>query len=101
MIINVGPGSPIFFQLVIDKVLVHKGFSTLQTLAVGMIVHSRVRRLLQLHQADNAALRTNKIDMRRPAHFNHLLYLPTDFFESSSAGVLLKQCSRPRRSAPS
>lgn len=92
MIINIlALGSPIFFQLVIDKVLVHKGLSTLQTLAIGMVV------LLSFDAAFNYIKRTmllyatNKIDMRLARRtFNHLLYLPTDFFDSSSAGVLLK-----------
>ena len=92
MIINIlALGSPIFFQLVIDKVLVHKGLSTLQTLAIGMIfllcfdaAFNYIKRTLLLYA-------TNKIDIRLTRRtFSHLLYLPTDFFDASSAGVLLK-----------
>ena len=99
MVINIlALGSPIFFQLVIDKVLVHKGFSTLQTLAIGMVV------LLLFDASFNAIKQvmllyaTNKIDMRLSRRtFNHLLYLPAQFFEHSSAGVLLKHMQQTEK----
>ncbi|QLA18203.1 peptidase domain-containing ABC transporter [Desulfolutivibrio sulfoxidireducens] len=99
MILNIlALGSPIFFQLVIDKVLVHKGFSTLQTLAIGMVVlllfdaaFSAIKKVMLLYA-------TNKIDMRLARRtFNHLLYLPAQFFENSSAGVLLKHMQQTEK----
>ena len=30
--------TPLFFQVVMDKVLVHRGFSTLDVIAVGLLV---------------------------------------------------------------
>ncbi|WP_218109125.1 peptidase domain-containing ABC transporter [Desulfolutivibrio sulfoxidireducens] len=99
MIINVlALGSPIFFQLVIDKVLVHKGFSTLQTLAIGMIVLLVFDASFNYIKQTMLLYATNKIDMRLTRRtFNHLLYLPTDFFESSSAGVLLKHMQQTEK----
>jgi len=81
--------SPVFFQLVIDKVLVHQSSSTLWVLAVGIViatvydsVFGYLRQLLTL-----AA--TNKIDMRLTRRtFGHLLSLPIDYFETTSAGVV-------------
>jgi len=81
--------SPMFFQLVIDKVLVHQSASTLWVLGVGVIVaivfdsvFSYVRQLLLL-----AA--TNKIDMQLTRRtFSHLLSLPIDYFETTTAGVI-------------
>jgi len=99
MVINIlALGSPIFFQIVIDKVLVHKGFSTLQTLAIGMAVlllfdasFNYIKRTVLLYA-------TNKIDMRLTRRtFNHLLYLPTDFFDMSSAGVLIKHMQQTEK----
>lgn len=99
MIMNVlALGSPIFFQLVIDKVLVHKGFSTLQTLTIGMIIllifdasFNYIKRTLLLYA-------TNKIDMRLTRRtFNHLLYLPIDFFDTNSSGVLLKHMQQTEK----
>lgn len=84
--------SPMFFQLVIDKVLVHQSSSTLSVLTVGVIiallfdsVFGYIRQILQL-----AA--TNKIDMHVTRRvFGHLLSLPIDFFELSTAGVITRQ----------
>jgi ATP-binding cassette subfamily B protein len=84
--------APMFFQLVIDKVLVHQSSSTLLVLTVGVVVallfdaaFSFLRQLLLL-----AAI--NKIDMRVTRRaFAHLLSLPIDFFELSTAGVVTRQ----------
>jgi ATP-binding cassette subfamily B protein len=83
--------SPIFFQLVIDKVLVHQSASTLWVLGVGILlamvfeaVFGYLRQLLLL-----AA--TNKIDIRLTCRtFSHLLSLPIDYFETHSAGVIVR-----------
>ncbi|TAN50248.1 MAG: peptidase domain-containing ABC transporter [Methylococcaceae bacterium] len=83
--------SPIFFQLVIDRVLVHQSSSTLMVLAVGIVaatvfdsVFGYLRQLLTL-----AA--TNKIDMRLTRRtFAHLLSLPIDYFETTTAGVVTR-----------
>lgn len=86
-----GLATPIFFQLVVDKVLVHKSVSTLWVLAVGIAlallfdsVFGYLRQLLTL-----AA--TNKIDMRITRRaFGHLLSLPIDYFETAAAGVVVR-----------
>ncbi|AGX87272.1 ABC-type exporter [Candidatus Symbiobacter mobilis CR] len=83
--------SPIFFQLVIDKVLVHQSSSTLWVLGVGVLiaiafesVFGYVRQLLML-----AAI--NKIDMRITRRaFSHLLSLAIDYFDTTSAGVVAR-----------
>ncbi|MFI3155447.1 MAG: peptidase domain-containing ABC transporter [Methylococcaceae bacterium] len=86
-----GLASPMFFQLVIDKVLVHQSVSTLWVLGVGIVValvfdsvFGYLRQLLTL-----AA--TNKIDMRITRRtFGHLLSLPIDYFETTTAGVVTR-----------
>jgi ATP-binding cassette subfamily B protein len=91
LLLLLGLVTPIFFQLVIDKVLVHSSASTLQALGVGIViavlfesVFGFLRNYLLLHA-------TNKIDTRLTVRtFNHLLSLPLSFFETSSAGVLTK-----------
>jgi ATP-binding cassette subfamily B protein len=83
--------SPIFFQLVIDKVLTHQSVTTLWVLAVGIV-------LALLFDASFGFLRqtltlaaSNKIDMRLTRRtFSHLLSLPIDFFETTSAGVVTR-----------
>jgi ATP-binding cassette subfamily B protein len=84
-------GSPIFFQLVIDKVLVHQSVSTLWVLGVGIVialifdsVFGYLRQILTLSA-------TNKIDMRLTRKtFAHLLSLPIDYFETTTAGVITR-----------
>ena len=84
--------SPMFFQLVIDKVLVHQSSSTLSVLAVGVTLallfdsaFGYLRQILLLSA-------TNKIDMHVTRRtFGHLLSLPIDFFELSTAGVVTRQ----------
>jgi ATP-binding cassette subfamily B protein len=83
--------SPVFFQLVIDKVLTHQSETTLWVLAVGIVfaiafdaIFGYLRQMLTL-----AA--TNKIDMRLTRRtFAHLLSLPIDYFETTSAGVVTR-----------
>jgi ABC-type bacteriocin/lantibiotic exporters, contain an N-terminal double-glycine peptidase domain len=76
---------------VIDKVLVHQSSSTLWVLGVGILIallfdsiFGYLRQLLML-----AA--TNKIDMRLTRRtFAHLLSLPIDYFETTTAGVVTR-----------
>jgi ATP-binding cassette, subfamily B, bacterial HlyB/CyaB len=89
---------PIFFQLVIDKVLVHESFVTLYILVAGAgvalifdAVFNFLRRYLLIYA-------TNKIDIRVATKtFGHLLGLPITFFESTSAGVLVKHMQQAAR----
>ncbi|HEY8333399.1 MAG TPA: peptidase domain-containing ABC transporter [Tardiphaga sp.] len=89
---------PIFFQLVIDKVLVHESFTTLYVLAAGAVValifdaiFSFLRRYLMLYA-------TNKVDIRVATKtFGHMLGLPVTFFEHISAGILVKHMQQASR----
>jgi len=89
---------PIFFQLVIDKVLVHESFATLYVLAAGVAIallfdaiFTFLRRYLLLYA-------TNKVDIRIATKtFSHLLGLPISFFEHISAGVLVKHMQQAAR----
>ena len=79
--------TPLFIQVVIDKVLVHKGFTTLHVLAIGMIA-------LALFDAVLGGLRTylfshttNRIDVGLGAQlFRHVLALPLAYFEARRVG---------------
>ena len=93
-----GLALPIFFQLVIDKVLVHESFTTLYVLAAGAAaalvfdaIFSFLRRYLLLYA-------TNKVDIRVATKtFGHLFGLPVTFFEHISAGVLVKHMQQAGR----
>ncbi|MGQ0664204.1 MAG: peptidase domain-containing ABC transporter [Pseudomonadota bacterium] len=83
--------TPIFFQLVIDKVLVHHSLSTLHVLGVGILVALVFDAALGFLRSYLLAHATAKIDVRLAMRtFNHLLSLPIAFFERSPAGVLAK-----------
>ncbi|MTJ82086.1 MAG: type I secretion system permease/ATPase [Telmatospirillum sp.] len=79
--------SPLFFQVVIDKVLVHRGLSTLEVLAVGLgilsifdVVLGGLRTYIFSHTA-------NRIDVELGARlFRHLFSLPISYFESRRVG---------------
>lgn len=83
--------SPIFFQLVIDKVLTHQSVTTLQVLAVGIIAALVFDASFGFLRQTLTLAASNKIDMRLTRRvFSHLLSLPIDFFETTSAGVVTR-----------
>jgi ATP-binding cassette, subfamily B, bacterial HlyB/CyaB len=83
--------SPIFFQLVIDKVLVHQSAATLWVLAVGIVVALIFDALFGFLRQILTLSATNKIDMRLTRRtFAHLLSLPIDYFETTTAGVITR-----------
>lgn len=95
---GLGLMTPIFFQLVIDKVLVHQSYATLTVLTIGIAIalvfdaaFSFLRRYLLLYA-------TNRIDIRIATRtFGHLLNLPIALFEQASAGVLVKHMQQTGR----
>lgn len=83
--------SPIFFQLVIDKVLVHQSTSTLWVLAVGIVIATVFDSVFGYLRQFLTLAATNKIDMRLTRRtFGHLLSLPIDYFETTTAGVVVQ-----------
>ncbi|MAU50970.1 MAG: peptidase C39 [Roseovarius sp.] len=83
--------TPIFFQIVIDKVLVNQAFTTLHVLGIGITVMLVVNACLDFLRDYLLLHATNKIDLRITGRtFKHMLNLPLDFFERVTAGVLTK-----------
>ena len=79
--------TPIFFQLVVDKVLVHKGMSTLVVLVVGMVTLGLFETVLQFLRAYTLSHTTNRIDVELGRRlFHHLFRLPLAYFETRPAG---------------
>ncbi|MBL8481325.1 MAG: peptidase domain-containing ABC transporter [Rhodocyclaceae bacterium] len=90
--------TPIFFQLIIDRVLVHQSYSTLYVLAGGMVVLLVFEAVLGFLRQDLLLGATNKIDMRLARRtFSHLLALPIDYFESASAGVIVRHMQQAEK----
>lgn len=83
--------TPIFFQIVIDKVLVNQAFTTLHVLGFGMTAMLLVNACLDFLRDYILLHATNKIDLRVTGKtFRHMMYLPLEFFERVTAGVLTK-----------
>ena len=82
---------PLYFQIVIDKVLVNYAVQTLHVLTVGIVVALTFDAMLNYLRSYLLLHATSKIDIRVATRtFGHLLRLPMDFFEHSTAGVLTK-----------
>ncbi|QNM98996.1 type I secretion system permease/ATPase [Chitinimonas koreensis] len=79
--------TPLFFQVVMDKVLVHRGFSTLDVIAVGLLVVSVFEVVLTGLRTWLFSHTTNRIDVELGARlFRHLLNLPLAYFEARRVG---------------
>ncbi len=79
--------TPLFFQLVIDKVLAHDALTTLQVLAFGLAVVSLWEVALEGLRTWLFAHTTNRIDAELGAQlFRHLVALPLSYFESRRVG---------------
>ena len=79
--------SPLFFQVVMDKVLVHRGYSTLDVVAVGFLVVSVFEVLLSGLRTYVFAHTTSRIDVELGARlFRHLLNLPLAYFQARRVG---------------
>ena len=79
--------SPLFFQVVIDKVLVHRSLSTLDVLVIGLVAISMFETVLGILRTYLFAHTTNRIDVELGARlFNHLLALPMAYFQARRVG---------------
>jgi ATP-binding cassette, subfamily B, bacterial HlyB/CyaB len=79
--------TPLFFQVVTDKVLTHRGFTTLDVLVIGLITVSIFETVLGALRTYVFAHTTNRIDVELGARlFRHLVALPIAYFESRRAG---------------
>ena len=87
-----GLAMPIFTQVIVDNVLVHKSASMLNMLLIGML-------LIVVFQSITSALRyyllvhtTRRLDMQMVVDFyRHILSLPMRYFEERKVGDILKR----------
>jgi subfamily B ATP-binding cassette protein HlyB/CyaB len=79
--------SPLFFQVVIDKVLVHRSMSTLDVLVIGLIAIAAFETVLAILRTYLFSHTTNRIDVELGARlFRHLLALPLAYFQARRVG---------------
>jgi subfamily B ATP-binding cassette protein HlyB/CyaB len=79
--------SPLFFQVVIDKVLVHRSMSTLDVLMIGLVAIAVFETVLGILRTYLFSHTTNRIDVELGARlFRHLLALPIAYFQARRVG---------------
>ena len=79
--------TPLFFQVVIDKVLVHRSLSTLDVLVIGLVTVTAFETVLGILRTYLFAHTTNRIDVELGARlFRHLLALPIGYFQARRVG---------------
>ncbi|MBR2099545.1 MAG: peptidase domain-containing ABC transporter, partial [Firmicutes bacterium] len=89
---------PLFFQIVVDKVLVNEGKMTLMTIGIGVTIMLCINAILEYLEKYFLLYATNRIDIRLAVKtFARLLSLPVDFYERISSGVLIKHMQQTER----
>ena len=79
--------SPLFFQVVMDKVLVHKGMTTLDVLIIGLTVVVVFESVLNALRAYVFSHTTSRIDVELGSKlFRHLVQLPLSYFQARNVG---------------
>lgn len=79
--------SPLFFQVVMDKVLVHKGMTTLDVLIIGLTVVVVFESVLNALRAYVFSHTTSRIDVELGSKlFQHLVRLPLSYFQARNVG---------------
>jgi ATP-binding cassette, subfamily B, bacterial HlyB/CyaB len=79
--------SPLFFQVVIDKVLVSRTLSTLDVLVIGLVTIAVFETVLGILRTYLFSHTTNRIDVELGARlFRHLLALPISYFHARRVG---------------
>lgn len=81
--------SPLFFQIVTDKVLVHNSLTTLDILIIGLLVVSIFEVVLSILRTYILNHTTNKVDVTLSSHlYNHLMLLPLNYFSTRKVGQI-------------
>jgi ATP-binding cassette, subfamily B, bacterial HlyB/CyaB len=79
--------SPLFFQVVMDKVLVHRGVSTLDVLVLGLLVVVVFESALNALRTYVFSHTTSRIDVELGSRlYRHLLALPLAYFQARRVG---------------
>lgn len=79
--------TPLFTQVIIDKVLVHKGLSTLDVLMIGLVFIAVFQMVLGYLRTYIFSTLTNKVDVILGSRlYSHIVSLPIRYFESHRVG---------------
>tara|TARA_R110000850_G_scaffold100012_1_gene207044 strand:- start:16622 stop:18811 length:2190 start_codon:yes stop_codon:yes gene_type:complete len=79
--------TPLFFQVVMDKVLVHRGMSTLDVIAIGLLGIMVFETLLSGLRSYVFSHTASRIDVELGSKlFKHLVTLPLSYFQARRVG---------------
>ena len=79
--------TPLFFQVVMDKVLVHRGLATLDVLVIGLVVVVLFESVLTVLRSYVFSHTTSRMDVELGSRlFRHLLHLPLSYFQARRVG---------------
>ncbi len=82
--------TPLFFQVVMDKVLVHRGLTTLDVLVVGLLTITVFDVILNGLRTYVFSHTTSRVDVELGSRlFDHLLRLPIAFFNARPVGQIV------------
>jgi ATP-binding cassette subfamily B protein len=83
--------TPLFYHVLIDKVIPHRSYQTLWVIVLIFLVLTAFDGLFTYVRQQLMLFATNKIDVRLASRtFERLLSLPMPFFEQTTAGVLTR-----------
>jgi subfamily B ATP-binding cassette protein HlyB/CyaB len=90
--------TPMFFQLMIDRVVVHRVQATMMVLTIGVVLAVLFEAALGYARGLLLLYATSKIDIRLATTiFRKMISLPVEFFERSLAGVISKHMQQDQR----
>ncbi len=79
--------TPLFFQVIMDKVLVHRGVATLDVLVVGLVAVVIFESVLNALRTYVFSHTTSRIDVELGSRlYRHLLALPLAYFQARRVG---------------
>ncbi|MBR5734801.1 MAG: peptidase domain-containing ABC transporter [Desulfovibrionaceae bacterium] len=89
---------PLFFQIVIDKVLPNSTFTTLNVLGIGITLAILFNAGLEFLRNYLLLFATRRIDINTAMKtFAHLMRLPVQFFDAVPSGLLIKHMQQTEK----
>ena len=89
---------PLFFQIVVDKVLVNQSYNTLNVIVWAIFCVLIFNAVMEYLRGYLLLFGTNKIDISTATKvFDKLMMLPIDFFDRVPSGVLLKHMQQTEK----
>jgi ATP-binding cassette subfamily B protein len=92
MMINIiSFSTPLFFSVMIDKVVPHHSYNTLFAVILTYVLVTMFEGVFNYVKQNLMVIASNKIDARLASRtFSHLLRLPMHYFDHTSSGVLIR-----------